>query len=362
MSLALFTGFPGFLGSQLLPRVLKRSPEHRALCLVQAKFHGQALARLEQIFRAHPQLQGRIELADGDITRPDLGLVEASCIQEEVAEIFHLAAIYDLAVPRELAMSVNVQGTRHVLDFAEASPALRRFQYVSTCYVSGRYRGMFSEADLDRGQSFNNFYEESKYLAEVDVRTRMEGGLPATIYRPAIVVGDSRTGAVQKYDGPYYVIRWLLRQPLCAVLPIIGDPRVTRVNLVPQDFVVDAISFLSDQEGSVGRTYHLADPAPLTVDELVTVLGTATGRTVLRVPCPHGFAKFAINRIPGVYQLLQIPAPAIDYFVHPTNYACDRTVHDLHSSGLSVPPFSSYVDRLVAYVREHPEIGSNAMV
>ena len=110
-------------------------------------------------------------------------------------------------------MRINVDGTRNVLDFAQEARNLRRLHYVSTCYVSGRTAGVFTEHDLEKGQSFNNYYEETKYLAEVEVQQRMRAGLPTTIYRPAIVVGDSRTGATQKYDGPYFVIRWLLRQP-----------------------------------------------------------------------------------------------------------------------------------------------------
>src|SRR5260370_6906940 len=105
-------------------------------------------------------------------------------------------------------MSVNVEGTHRVLDFAERCPSLRRLHYISTCYVSGRHDGVFREDDLGVGQSFNNFYEETKFLAEVELRKRTQ--LPTTIYRPSVIVGDSRTRATQKYDGPHYVLQWLL--------------------------------------------------------------------------------------------------------------------------------------------------------
>jgi thioester reductase-like protein len=361
MSIVFFTGFPGFLGSRLLPRVLERSPEYQAVCLVQSKFLARASSCLEDIHKTHPQLHGRIDLAEGDITELDLGLEEASRIRNGISEIFHLAAVYDLRVPRDVAMRVNVDGTRNVLNFAEGAPALRRLQYVSTCYVSGRHGGSFSEDDLDKGQSFNNCYEETKFLAEVEVRARVRAGLPATIYRPAIVVGDSRTGATQKYDGPYFMIRWLLRQPFVAVLPVVGNPSATRVNLVPRDYVVEAMSYLSGRDASVGKAYQLADPEPLTVSELVKVIGHATRRIVVRIPLPLRFAKFVIDRVPGVYRLMQIPSPAIDYFVHPTLYTCSNTLADLEGSGVKVPPFPTYVDRLVDYVRCHPDIGSSPM-
>ncbi|HEX5829977.1 MAG TPA: SDR family oxidoreductase, partial [Gemmatimonadaceae bacterium] len=213
----LFTGFPGFLGSALLPRVLSRLRGARAVCVVQRAYAVAAADRLAELDARVPGTRERVSIVDGDITRPRLALDDLTSLQRDVVEIFHLAAIYDLAVARERAMRVNVDGTRHVLDVAAGCPRLTRFQYVSTCYVSGRYRGTFAEADLERGQTFNNFYEESKYLAEVEVRRRMGEGLPATIYRPAVVVGDSATGATQKYDGPYYVLQWLLRQPRLAV-------------------------------------------------------------------------------------------------------------------------------------------------
>ena len=362
MSIVLFTGFPGFLGSELLPRVLERSPDDRAVCLIQSRFIGQARSRLEHIEGAHPNLRGRMELAVGDITEPDLGLDSVSRLKEQTSEVFHLAAVYDLSVPRDVGMRVNVTGTRNVLDFAESARRLRRLHYVSTCYVSGRYAGIFSEADLEKGQSFNNYYEETKYLAEVEVQGRMRGGLSATVYRPAVVVGDSRTGATQKYDGPYYVIRWLLRQPFVAVLPVVGKPSVTRVNLVPRDYVVDAMTCLSGLDTSVGKVYHLADPNPLTVSELIEVMGHATRRKIVRVPLPRVAAKFAIDRVPGVYWLMQIPSPVIDYFVHPTLYTCVSTLADLEGSGLKVPPLPSYLDRLVDFVRCHPNIGSSPMV
>ena len=228
-------------------------------------------------------------------------------IASDVREIYHLAAIYDLSVPRSIGMKVNVDGTRNMLDFADSCTQLNRFQYVSTCYVSGAWPGIFGERDLEKGQQFNNFYEETKYLAEVEVQKRMHHGLPVTIYRPAIVVGDSDSGETQKYDGPYYVIRWLLRQPFVAILPIVGNPNVVRVNVVPRDFVIRAIGYLSGLESSAGKVYQLADPNPLTVSELIDVIGKATGRLVVRVPAIKFFAKAAIDYVPGVFQVMQIP-------------------------------------------------------
>ena len=189
----------------------------------------------------------------------------------------------------------------------------------------------------------------------------MSAGLPATIYRPSIVVGDSHTGETQKFDGPYYIMQWLLRQQRYAVLPVAGDPTMTRVNVVPRDFIVDAVGYLSGQSVSEGRTYQLADPHPLTVDKMADALAQATGRTLIKVPLPRKLAKASLARVPGLYRLMRIPPEAVDYFAHPTFYLTDHSRADLAGSGIEASPFLKYVDRLVEYMRTHPEVTSAAM-
>jgi thioester reductase-like protein len=342
-----FTGFPGFLGSELLPRVLGRTDDD-ALCLVQPKFRALAEERIP------PALAKRVKLVDGDLTQ-SLDHIDASGIREA----WHLAAVYDLAVPRDLGMRVNVTGTQRVLDLAARAPRFERLHYVSTCYVSGKYQGVFTEDDLEKGQAFNNYYEETKHLAEVAVR---KSGLPATIYRPSVVVGDSATGATQKFDGPYFVLQWLMRQPGIAVLPVVGRPSRYRFNVVPRDFVMKAIEYLSALPQSVGKTYAIADPSPLTVDETIDVLAQAGGRRVLRVPLTKGMAKGSLQYVPGVYRLLRIPPAAVDYFVHPTLYDTTHATTDLAGSGIAAPRLRDYMPKLVEFWRAHREIGSAAMV
>jgi thioester reductase-like protein len=362
MGTLFFTGFPGFLGSELLPRVLGRSPGSKAACLIQAKFADLAKRRARELADAHPEIEGRIEFLEGDITRPGLGIGEAARVCDSVTEIYHLAAVYDLGVRRDLAMRVNVDGTRNMLDFAARCPALDRFQYVSTCYVSGTHAGTFSERDLEKGQRFHNFYEETKYLAEVEVQKRMRAGLPATIYRPSVVVGDSATGATQKYDGLYSVIRLMLRQPRVAIMPVVGDARKAEVNVVPRDFVVDAIAYLSGRPETRCGVYQLADPNPLTVDGMLRELARATGRTLIRVPLPLGMAKFSLAHVPGVQSLLGIPPDALDYFVHPAHYETAETGAALQAGGIRCPRVPEYARQMVRFVVANPGIGSAAMV
>lgn len=351
-----FTGFPGFLGSELLPRVLSRT-EDDALCLVQPKFRALAEERAREIEAAHPALKNRIRLVEGDLTQP-LDHVDA----REIRELWHLAAVYDLTVAREVGMKVNVTGTTRVLDLAARAQRFERLHYVSTCYVSGSHPGLFREDDLAVGQTFNNFYEETKQLAEVEVRTRMRAGLPATIYRPSVVVGDSATGVTQKFDGPYFVLQWLMRQPKLALLPVVGRPSRYRFNVVPRDFVMNAIEVLSALPRAIGKTYAIADPSPLTVDETIDTIAQASGRTVVRVPMTKSMAKGALRHVPGVYRMLQIPPAAVDYFVHPTLYDTTNTTTDLAGSGVVAPGLRTYAPRLVDFWRAHREIGSAAMV
>ena len=355
-----FTGFPGFLGSALLPRVLERRAGDVAVCLVQTRFADVARARVEMLEARFPSVRGRIRLVEGDITQPGLGLADGRALQADLSEIYHLAAIYDLSVTREAGLRINVDGTRHVVDFAQSVPRLERLHYASTCYVSGRHVGIYAETDLDLGQRFNNYYEETKFLAECYVQERMRAGLRATIYRPAIVVGDSRTGATQKFDGPYFLFQLLLRQPRLAVMPVVGNPELTRVNVVPSDFVTDAIAHLSGLSQSAGKVYQLADPAPLTVAEMLQSLARATRRSIVRLPLPRRLARFGLERVPGVYRCLRVPASALDYLDFPTHYASTNTQSDLAGTGIVAPPLRSYLARLVDFMRSHPNAATSA--
>ena len=337
MRLVFFTGYPGFLGSALLPRVLARDPEAIAICLVQPKFASLARERAREF-------GDRVRFLEGDITAP------INFSPADVVEIYHLAAVYDLSVPRELGMRVNVEGTKRVLDFAERCASLRRLHYISTCYVSGHHDGVFREDDLDVGQHFNNYYEETKFLAEVEVRKRIQ--IPSTIYRPSVIVGDSRTGATQKFDGPYYVLQWILRQPRIAILPVAGRTKKYRFNVVPRDFIIDAIDFLTAHGNA--KCYQLADPNPLTVDEIITTFAGSTRRRILRVLLPMAVAKLGAP-------MLRIPRAAVNYFTHPTTYDTTNAQRDLAAAAISVPRFSDYAPRLVEFVIAHPEVGAAGM-
>ena len=355
----LFTGFPGFIGARLIPRLLELQPDTDFVCLVQEKFLPAARKSVEEMAAAHPGTKGRLEVVAGDITAPGLGMAdgEAKPLRKRVTGCQHLAAIYDLAVSRDLGMKINVEGTRNVLDFLGECPKLERFDYVSTAYVSGTAVGVYRETDLDVGQRFKNFYEETKFLAEVEVK---ESGLPAAIYRPGIVVGDSKTGVTAKFDGPYFSLNAMRLLPSPGVFMKVGTGEAP-VNLVPVDFVLEAIARLSTWPGAIGKTYALADPAPLTAYQIEELFAQALGKTFVYAPIPLPIAKL-IFAPSMVEKWFGMPSQTLDYFDHVVRYDCAQATKDLARFGVKCPRFADYAQRLVAfYLRHAGEISGKAM-
>ena len=356
----LFTGFPGFIGARLIPRLLELAPDTTFVCLVQEKFVGVARDAVEKMAADHPHTKDRLELVVGDITAPGRGRAhaEADALHKRLTGCYHLAAVYDLAVRRELAMRINVEGTRNVLDFLEESPKLERFDYVSTAYVSGTAVGVFRETDLDVGQRFKNHYEETKFLAEVAVKER---SLPTTVFRPGIVVGDSKTGVTAKFDGPYFSLNAMRHLPSPGVFMKVGSGNAT-VNLVPVDFVLEAIARLSTWKGAVGKTYHLTDPVPLSAFEIEELFAKALGKSFVYVPVPLPIAKLLFSP-PPVEKLFDMPSQTLDYFDHACRFDCAVATADLARFGVSCPPFVEYSQRLIRFYLEHVgEITRGAMV
>ena len=328
---------------------MELQPDERFDCLVQEKFLGVARRSVEEIEALHPHTRGRLGLVVGDITAPRLGLqaAEAKTLARRVTQTWHLAAVYDLAVARRVGLRINVEGTRNVLELLADAPDFEQLHYVSTAYVSGTAVGDFLETDLDVGQGFKNFYEETKFLAEVEV---IKSGLPAAVYRPGVVVGDSRTGETAKFDGPYFALRAMTRLPSPGVFMKVGSGHRT-INLVPVDFVVEALAQLARSEASVGQTFHLTDPNPPTVFAVEELFAKALGKSFVFVPVPTALAKVFFT--PGPMQrVFGMPVQTVDYFDHPVRYDCSLATQALADSGVRCPRFQDYAQRLVAFYRE----------
>ena len=221
---------------------------------------------------------------------------------------------------------------------------------------------IFYEDDLELGQPFANHYDHTKHQAERVVAKARDAGLPVTIYRPSVVVGDSVTGRTQKFDGPYYVLQLILRQRGTALVPLPRGADRVAFNLVPSDFVVDAVAALAGHDGARGRTVALAQPDPPSVTRMCEAFAEQAGRRLRTVPTTTGLAAFGIDHVPGVGRLFRVPSSTLEYLTHPTRYDTAATTALLAEVGMSCPPFAEHVGPLVEFFRAHPEISSAAML
>ncbi len=325
------------------------------MLLVQPNFVERAGEELKSIAGQAGRSLSDFSVLPGDITKPDLGLslADLEAARSESTLLFHLAAIYDLAVARDIGMRVNVEGTLNVNQFARSLNRLRHYHYVSTCYVAGKRPGVIFEHELGHGAGFRNFYEETKYLAEILVEA-LKPELPITIHRPAVVCGDSKTGETVKYDGIYYLIRYLLKWPSVLSAFNIGNDQVT-LNLVPVDFVVEAISALARDPLSVGKTIQLADPNPLTTRELFDTIARCIGGKASRITLPASLVETSLM-LPLSPRITDLPYSAVPYFFLKQTYDTTQARKLLEPRSISCPPFNSYVKAIVDYAARHPTL------
>jgi thioester reductase-like protein len=350
------TGFPGFIADRLLERLARK--ESSFILLVQPSWLDRARHEVGRIATLTGRAREDFQIVLGDISQRDLGLSppDLELSRNQTTRIFHLAALYDLAVEREPAMRVNVNGTRNVVEFARSILALKHFHHVSTCYVAGKREGAILESELRHDAGYRNFYEESKYLSELEVES-VKNELPVTIHRPSVVCGDSRTGETVKYDGVYYLILYLLKWPSLSSVNI-GNQRVS-LNLVPVDFVVDAMAALAFDERAIGKTVQLADPAPLTTAELFNTIAQSLNGKHSRITAPATWVRFFLM-LPPSPKITGLPHSAVPYFfvrqLYDTSHA--QTLLALH--GIRCPSFETYVENIVRFVKANPELAADA--
>lgn len=341
----LVTGYPGFIGRRLVRRLAEdpRGREARLVLLVQPKHAERARAELASLGAREA------EVLEGDVSQMHLGLSggEYKRLAAELTHLWHLAAVSDLKAEREVIRSVNVEGTRNVLELARAAPRLERLNHFSTAYVSGDRVGVILEDELEMGQGFRNAYEESKYQAEVLVRRAR--AVPATVYRPGIVVGDSRTGEIDRFEGPYYLAILLVTSPLAVPLPLPGNG-VAPLNVVPVDFVVEAALSISRNPGAAGKTVHVVDPSPLSARRVYELIAERVRRRLPPVTIPHRAVE-ALLSLPVLERFYRTERAAIAAVNHLALYNCRNLLSLLEGTGIRCPPITGYLDRLIEFVR-----------
>ncbi|MGI8470381.1 MAG: SDR family oxidoreductase [Pyrinomonadaceae bacterium] len=347
------TGFPGFIAARLVRRLANM--ETQFFLLVQTDFIEKATREIEKIAAETNVPLENFALVEGDITLENLGISaeDLETVRNETTDVFHLAAVYDLAVEKNLAYRVNLEGTKNVNDFVRTLPNLQRYNYISTCYVAGKRGGLIYENELEHNAGFRNFYEETKYLAETAVE-KLKGEIPVTIFRPSVVVGDSKTGETAKYDGIYYLIKYLRKAPNLLRFINVGNGRV-KLNLVPVDFVVEGIAALAKDERATGKTIALADPNPLTTEQLFDLIAeTLTGKkSVIKPPLILIENSLTLPVAPAVTGL---PHSSVPYFFLEQIYDTYFAEELLAAHNVACPPFPAYVKNLIDFVEKHPKL------
>ncbi len=341
------TGFPGFIGKRLVEHIVREAPQAHIYVLVQPKHFKEA----QQMASRLQGTGATLELLTGDIVDMHLGLSgeEYQRLCERVTHIYHLAAVFYLGVPKETAWRINVDGTRNVLELARDCEHLERFNHMSSCHVSGDRLGVIAEDELDCGQGFRNVYEETKFHAEQRVQ-RAGSHLPVTIFRPCSVVGDSRTGEIDRFEGPYYLGILLVTSPLVMPMPLPGNG-VAPLNVVPVDYVVRAMWALSHDARAVGRTFHLVDPNPMSARRVYELIAEKANKKLPRFNLSARAAD-VMMRLPVLEKLARPQRAALNYVNHLGIYNCHNTLELLDGTGVRCPPLSSYLELLVSYVRD----------
>jgi thioester reductase-like protein len=340
----LVTGGTGFIGRFLMVRLLERGDDVHVLV------RGGSRGKLDALAQSWPHPE-RVKPVIGDLGEPRLGIEDAWIAEHAGAidHVFHLAAIYDMTADEERNHLLNVGGTRHAVEVANALRA-GHLHHVSSVAAAGLYRGTFTEDMFDEGQPLDHPYHRTKFESEKIAREESE--VPWRVYRPAVVVGHSQTGEMDKIDGPYYFFKLLkLGGRLPEALPLVA-PRLGDTNIVPVDFVAGAIDYLGHEPGLDGRAFHLVNPVPQPTVDVLNVFARAAGAPRLTAALPEAVFPLAL-KVPGVRsQLLPslgIPEEVIDYASFTATFDATKTQEALAGSGIEIPPLESYAQILWDY-------------
>jgi thioester reductase-like protein len=338
---AFVTGYPGFMAKRLVAALVEKEPGRRVWCLTVPQEAERARLEVARLPEGHG-----VELLEGDVTAMHLGLSgrEYVAVTSEVEHVFHLAALSSVEAPAQALREVNVEGTRTVLELCRDARGLERLVHFSSFAVAGLRSGLVLEEELEVGQAFRSEYEASKLAGEKLVRKAM-GRLPAVVLRPAVVVGDSRTGEVERFEGPYALGMLLLISPLVLPLPL-PDTSEAPLNVVPVDFVVAAALALASHPEAAGQTVHLVDPRPMSARR---AFQRVAERVNARLP-PFNFnARLAdwVLALPGMDRLLRPQREALTWVQTQARYSTTHARRLLEGQGVQCPPLDSYLDRLV---------------
>ena len=356
------TGATGFIGRRLVRKLLER--DGSVIFFLIRESEKDLLEHLHEFWGCD---SSRAIPVVGDLTQPLLGVAAVDCkkLGKKTMHFFHLAAIYDLKADAASQLRVNVDGTRNAVQFAEAIGA-RHFHLFSSIASAGLYEGLFREDMFDEAEGLDHPYFRTKHDSEGIVRR--ECGIPWRIYRPALVVGDSRTGEMDKIDGPYYFFKLIqrLRKMLPSWMPTIGIEG-GRINVVPVDFVVNAVDHIAHLKGEDGKCFHLVDPTPMRVGDLLNTFARAAHAPEMSMRINAALFSFIprqmrkglmaltpVRRIRGaILKDLGLPDDIFRFVNYPTRFDCRETTRALKGTGIAVPRLEDYAWRLWDYWERH---------
>lgn len=355
------TGGTGFLGQNLIDRLLKR--KGKVYVLVRSG----SREKLETLKKKWGNDAKRVIGVTGDIGKKNLGIAPAKRkeLSGNIHHFFHLAAIYDIKADAASQEVANIAGTTHAVEFAESIQA-KRFHHVSSIAAAGLYPGTFREDMFEEALGLDNAYFRTKHESEGVVRHSCH--IPWRIYRPGIVVGDSKTGEIDKIDGPYYFFKLIqkMRRMMPPWMPAIGLEG-GRLNIVPVDFVVDAMDYIAHKSGEDRKCFHLTDPQPLRIGEVLNLFADAAHapQMTMRIDARMfsfipSIVKQGIMMFPPARRIrnqvlkdLGIPPEVMEFINYPTKFDSRETERALKGAGIAVPALEEYAWRLWDYWERH---------
>lgn len=344
------TGGTGFIGRRAVSRLLATGPQAQIWVLVRRA----SLSRFEAL--AAQEWDERVKPLVGDLAAPNLGLNDTAIAElGDIDHVLHCAAIYDITAGAAEQQAVNVEGTRAVIGLAERLDAT--LSHVSSIAVAGDFSGEFTEDDFDVGQQLPTPYHQTKFEAEALVRAAP--GLRYRVFRPAVVVGDSRTGEMDKVDGPYYFFPLLAKLAALPRLTPMAVPNTGRTNVVPVDYVVDALVELMHADGYDGRTFHLTAPRSIGLPDIYRAIAAEAELPPLRATLPAAVAAPVLN-VGGrtrvwrnmVATQLGLPAEVLDLVELRPTFVADATRAAL-GQRVRLAEFGDYAPRLWRYWAQH---------
>jgi NAD(P)-dependent dehydrogenase (short-subunit alcohol dehydrogenase family) len=356
------TGATGFIGKRLVQKLLLRKG-----AVVHVLIRPGSEAKLKDLREFCGVSAARLLPVSGDLKAKKLGVAaeQIKLLKGKIDHAYHLAAIYDLGADEASQVEVNVEGTRNTVEFVKAIDA-GHFHHVSSIAAAGLYEGVFREDMFEEAENYDHPYFMTKHVSEKIVR--QECKVPWSVYRPAMVVGDSQTGEMDKIDGPYYFFKLIqrMRQLLPPWMPSIGLEG-GRINIVPVDFVVDALTAISHQKDITGRCYHLVDPVGYRVGDVLDIFSKAAHAPKMNVFVnaallgfiPRSVTKGLMALAPvrrvrnAVMQDLGLPEDMLTFVNYPTRFDCRDAQAALKGSGITCPNLHDYAWRLWDYWERH---------